>query len=90
MTVRRVIRILSWRCFWLLGYQLSSRLADLGEACFWRLEPAANNGPLNGVARSRVKLAVLLTNPLPNSQTNSTPFFRHRVTICWKTHEHPA
>ena len=25
--------------FWLLGYQFSPRLADLGEARFWRLIP---------------------------------------------------
>ena len=28
--------------FWLLGYQLCPRLADLGETRFWRLDPAAN------------------------------------------------
>jgi TnpA family transposase len=34
--------------FWLLGYQFSPRLADLGETRFWRLDPAVNYGPLNG------------------------------------------
>jgi TnpA family transposase len=37
--------------FWLLGYQFSPRLADIGEARFWRLDPAADYGVLNGMAR---------------------------------------
>jgi TnpA family transposase len=37
--------------FWLLGYQFSPRLADLGEASFWRLDPRADYGVLNGLAR---------------------------------------
>jgi TnpA family transposase len=27
--------------FWLLGYQFSPRLADIGEARYWRIEPTA-------------------------------------------------
>jgi len=30
--------------FWLLGYQFSPRLADLGDARFWRLDPAGDYG----------------------------------------------
>ena len=30
--------------FWLLGYQFSPRLADLGESRFWRIDPAADYG----------------------------------------------
>jgi TnpA family transposase len=41
--------------FWLLGYQFSPRLADLGDARFWRLDPTANYGALNGLARNCVK-----------------------------------
>jgi TnpA family transposase len=41
--------------FWLLGYQFSPRLADVGEARFWRLDRAADYGPLNGLARHRLK-----------------------------------
>ncbi len=40
--------------FWLLGYQFSPRLADLGDSRFWRLDPRANYGALDGVARHRV------------------------------------
>jgi TnpA family transposase len=42
--------------FWLLGYQFSPRLADFGEARFWRIDPKADYGALNGLARQRIKL----------------------------------
>jgi len=35
--------------FWLLGYQFSPRLADLGEYRFWRIDRAADYGALNGL-----------------------------------------
>lgn len=40
--------------FWLLGYQFSPRLADAGEAVFWRADPGADYGALNDLARGRV------------------------------------
>jgi TnpA family transposase len=40
--------------FWLLGYQFSPRLADAGEAVFWRADQAADYGVLNGLARGHV------------------------------------
>ncbi len=36
--------------FWLLGYQFSPRLADAGEAVFWRADKAANYGALDKLA----------------------------------------
>ncbi|WP_445302281.1 Tn3 family transposase [Microcoleus sp. F4-D5] len=45
--------------FWLLGYQFSPRLADVGEARFWRLDSSANYGVLNGIARQRVNIAFI-------------------------------
>src|SRR5271157_6435221 len=36
--------------FWLLGFQFSPRLADIGESRFWRLDRAADYGALNGLA----------------------------------------
>lgn len=36
---------------WLLGYQFSPRLADAGEAVFWRIDKEANYGSLNDLAR---------------------------------------
>jgi TnpA family transposase len=42
--------------FWLLGYQFSPRLADFGDARFWRMDPKANYGALNGVARQRINV----------------------------------
>ncbi len=40
--------------FWLLGYQFSPRLADAGEAVFWRVDKSANYGILDELARSCV------------------------------------
>ena len=40
--------------FWLLGYQFSPRLADAGEAVFWRADQAADYGVLNDLARGQV------------------------------------
>jgi TnpA family transposase len=48
--------------FWLLGYQFSPRLADIGEARFWRLDPTADCGVLNGMARSRVNTKLIMGN----------------------------
>ena len=41
--------------FWLLGYQFSPRLADAGEASFWRLDMQADYGELNDIARHRAR-----------------------------------
>src|SRR5262245_21043689 len=48
--------------FWLLGYQFSPRLADSGEARFWRLDPTADYGVLNSIARSRVNTKLIRRN----------------------------
>ncbi len=48
--------------FWLLGYQFSPRLADIGEARFWRLDPTADYGVLNAIARSRVNTDLITRN----------------------------
>lgn len=40
--------------FWLLGYQFSPRLADIGESRFWRMASKPDYGPLNGLARQRI------------------------------------
>ncbi|MCB0094068.1 MAG: Tn3 family transposase [Caldilineaceae bacterium] len=41
--------------FWLLGYQFSPRLADAGEAVFWRIDKDADYGILNDLARGQIK-----------------------------------
>ncbi|MEI7929817.1 MAG: Tn3 family transposase, partial [Verrucomicrobiales bacterium] len=46
--------------FWLLGYQFSPRLADLGESRFWRIDPAADYSALNGLARNRVRTELIV------------------------------
>jgi len=43
--------------FWLLGYQFSPRLADIGKARFWRCDPKADYGALNSLSRNCVKPA---------------------------------
>ena len=45
--------------FWLLGFQFSPRLTELGETRFWRIDPKANYGTLNGLARHRVKTVLI-------------------------------
>jgi TnpA family transposase len=40
--------------FWLLGYQFSPRLADVGGTRFWRLDPKADYGALNAVSRHHI------------------------------------
>ena len=37
--------------FWLLGYQFSPRLADAGEAVFWRVDKDSDYGVFNELAR---------------------------------------
>ena len=41
--------------FWLLGYQFSPRLADAGEAVFWRIDKNAEYGPLDEISRGKIK-----------------------------------
>ena len=41
--------------FWLLGYQFSPRLADIGRTRFWRIEKGADYGALNNLARHHIK-----------------------------------
>jgi TnpA family transposase len=48
--------------FWLLGYQFSPRLADIGEARFWRMDPTADYGGLNSIARARVPAPLIVLN----------------------------
>jgi TnpA family transposase len=42
--------------FWLLGFQFSPRLADIGGTRFWRLAPHADYGVLDYLSRHRVTL----------------------------------
>ena len=48
--------------FWLRGAQCSPRLADIGPAPFWRLDPTADYGALNGIARARANTQRILHN----------------------------
>lgn len=48
--------------FALLGYQFSPRLADAGEARFWRMDRTADYGSLNGISRNRIKVELIHEN----------------------------
>lgn len=48
--------------FRLLGYRFSPRLADIGGTRFWRIDPAADYGLLNNIARHRIKTNLIKEN----------------------------
>jgi len=48
--------------FWLLGYLFSPRLADIGEARFWRMDPSADYGALNSLSRNRINTGLIVRN----------------------------
>ena len=45
--------------FRLLGYQFAPRLADIPEQRFWRIDPTADYGPFNGLARHRINTRLI-------------------------------
>ena len=48
--------------FWLLGYQFSPRLRDIGKTCFWRFDKKARYGALGRVARHRLNEGRMIDN----------------------------
>jgi TnpA family transposase len=48
--------------FWLLGFQFSPRLADLGDARFWRIDRKADYGAFNEIARHRINIKLIIQN----------------------------
>jgi TnpA family transposase len=44
---------------WTLGYRYAPRLADLADQRLWRIDPTANYGPLDGLARNRINTALI-------------------------------
>jgi TnpA family transposase len=48
--------------FWCLGYQFSPRLAEMKETRFWRIDPTADYGALNGLARHRINQHLIINN----------------------------
>jgi len=46
--------------FWLLGFQFSPRISDVGGTRFWRVNPTADYGPLNGLARNKVNTGLIV------------------------------
>lgn len=45
--------------FRLLGYRFSARLADVGGTRFWRIDPTADYGAFNAVAKSRLNTTLI-------------------------------
>src|SRR5260370_11979007 len=48
--------------FWLLGYRFSPRIADIGGARYWRVDPVADYGCLNGIGRHRINKNLIRDN----------------------------
>ena len=48
--------------FYLLGYQFSPRIADIGEARFWRIDPNADYGSLNALSKNRIQTERIVRN----------------------------
>jgi TnpA family transposase len=48
--------------FWLLGYQFSPRLRDIGESRFWRIDKEADSGLLNDLASWRISQKLIERN----------------------------
>jgi TnpA family transposase len=48
--------------FHLLGYQFSPRLADLADQRFWRIDRAADYGPLNVLSRHPVNTSLIVAH----------------------------
>lgn len=48
--------------FWLLGYRFSPRLADIGEARFWRIDNSANYGVLDGLTKNKINTDLITSN----------------------------
>jgi TnpA family transposase len=44
---------------WLLGYQFSPRISDVGGARFWRIDRSAEYGPLQRLARHKVNTRLI-------------------------------
>ena len=45
-----------------LGFRFSPRIADIGGARYWRIDPSADYGELNGVARHQIKPNLIREN----------------------------
>lgn len=48
--------------FRLLGYRFSPRLADVGGARFWRIDPHADYGLLNNISRQKADIELIARN----------------------------
>lgn len=44
---------------WTLGYRYAPRLKDLGDHRLWRIDPTADYGPLDGLARNKINTKLI-------------------------------
>jgi TnpA family transposase len=44
---------------WILGYRYAPRLRDLADRRLWRIDPTADYGPLNGLARNKINTSLI-------------------------------
>jgi len=64
--------------FWLLGYQFSPRLADLGDARLWRIDRKADYGPFNSLSKGTINLRLIREN-WPDVSRTGQPWVVHPV-----------
>lgn len=48
--------------FWVLGYQFSPRIADIGDTRFWRLDDTAIYGALDKLAKNKININLISEN----------------------------
>lgn len=48
--------------FWVLGYQFSPRIADIGDSRLWRLDNTAIYGALDKLARNKINTDLIANN----------------------------
>jgi TnpA family transposase len=48
--------------FWLLGFQFSPRLADIGGAKLWRINKTADYGPFDSIADGTINIRLIIEN----------------------------
>ena len=59
-TLRDSLIIVMFALFWTLGFQFSPRISDVGGTRFWRIDPTADYGALNGLARQTVNTKLII------------------------------
>ena len=64
---------------WLMGYQFSPRISDIGGARFWRIDRTADYGALNGLAARTLNTRLIATHSAHGRRYDSG--CRHRPPL---------